>query len=69
MLVGLFGGRSDVQILNDVQYSSDLEHEHFLGPFWRNFYLGHFQNDSEGFTDPHFQVSDERANMMQHSNA
>ena len=31
------------------------QHEHFLGPFWSNFYLGHFQNDSEGFTNPHFK--------------
>ena len=31
------------------------QHEHFLGPFWRNFYLGHFQNDSEGSTNPHFK--------------
>jgi hypothetical protein len=30
MLVSLFGGRSYVQILNDIQYSSDLEHEHAL---------------------------------------
>ena len=27
----------------------------FLDPFWRNFYLGHFQNDSEGSTNPHFK--------------
>ena len=30
MLVGLFGGRSYVQILNDIQYPSNLEHEHAL---------------------------------------
>ena len=30
MLVGLFGGRSYVQILNDIQYSSDYEHEYDL---------------------------------------
>ena len=30
MLVGLFGGRSYVQILNDIYYPSDLEHEHAL---------------------------------------
>ena len=28
MLVGLFGGRLYVQILNDIQYPSDLEHEY-----------------------------------------
>ena len=30
MLVGLFGGRLHVQILNDIQYPSDLEHEYHL---------------------------------------
>jgi hypothetical protein len=30
MLVGLFGGRSYVKILNDIQYPSDIEHEHAL---------------------------------------
>ena len=30
MLVGLFGGRSYVQILNDIYYPSDYEHEHAL---------------------------------------
>ena len=45
------------------------QHEHFLGPFWRNFYLGHFQKWFWGFHRSPFQVSDERVNMMQHSNA
>ena len=30
MLVGLLSGRSYVQILNDIQYASDLEHEYSL---------------------------------------
>ena len=30
MLVGLFHGRSYVQILNDIKYHSDYEHEHAL---------------------------------------
>ena len=30
MLVGLFGGRSYVQILNAIQYPSDYEHEYDL---------------------------------------
>jgi hypothetical protein len=30
MLVGLFGGRSYVQILNDIQYPYDYEHEYAL---------------------------------------
>ena len=30
MLVGLFGGRSYIQILNDSYYPYDLEHEHAL---------------------------------------
>ena len=30
MLVGLFGGRSYVQILNAIQYPSDYEHEYAL---------------------------------------
>ena len=45
------------------------QHEHFLGPFWRNFYLDHFQKWFWGFHKSPFQVSDERVNMMQHSNA
>ena len=30
MLVGLFGGRSYVQIYYAIRYPSDLEHEYFL---------------------------------------
>ena len=30
MLVGLFGGRLYVQILNVIQYPSDVEHEYDL---------------------------------------
>ena len=30
MLIGLLGGRSYVQILDDIQYPSDLEHEYDL---------------------------------------
>jgi hypothetical protein len=30
MLVGVFGGRLYVQILDAIQYSSDLEYEHGL---------------------------------------
>ena len=30
MLVGLFGGRKYVQILNAIKYSYDYEHEHGL---------------------------------------
>ena len=30
MLISLFCGISYVQILNDIQYPSDLEHEHAL---------------------------------------
>ena len=31
------------------------QHEHFLGPFWSNFYLGHFQKWFWGFHNPHFK--------------
>ena len=30
MLVGLFGGRLNIQILKNIQYTSDLEHEYDL---------------------------------------
>ena len=30
MLVGLFGGRLYVHILNGIQYPFDLEHEYYL---------------------------------------
>ena len=30
MVVGLFGGRLNIQILKHIQYTSDLEHEYDL---------------------------------------